>query len=132
MTNIVIFFAIIAIVFFAILSVFQFLLLIGLPWGHLAYGGMHDHEKLPNKLRIMSVVAIVIFTLAILSYIELAGIAVIFNNNVFVLVYGWIIAIYLTIGVLMNGASRSKLEKRIWTPFSLVGAICCYLVLFLT
>jgi hypothetical protein len=125
-------FAIIATIIFVILCIFQFLIVIGLPLGHLAYGGKYDHERLPKNLRIMSVVAIIIFSLASITYLEFSGLIIVFNNPIFTLIYCWIIAVYLTVGVLMNAASRSKWEKRIWTPITLVNAVSCYLVLFLT
>ena len=131
MSEINMIFAVIATIIFIVVSVFQFLIVIGLPLGHLAYGGKHDHEKLPNNLRIMSVVAIIIFSLASLTYLEFAGFITIFNIPIFILIYNWIIAIYLTLGVLMNAVSRSKWEKRLWTPIVLLNAISCYIVLLL-
>ncbi|MFX1346304.1 MAG: hypothetical protein ACFFAI_14420 [Promethearchaeota archaeon] len=38
----------------------------------------------------------------------------------------WILAVYFTIGVLMNMMSRSKWEKQIMTPIALIIAVCCY------
>jgi hypothetical protein len=118
--------AIIAVVLFTGMIVFQLLLVLGLPFGHLAYGG--KYEKLPSKMKIVSLVGIVIFIFAILSVLERAGIIIIFNNPMFVTVFVWIIAIYLVFNTLMNAISKSKWEKLIMTPISLILAICCFIV----
>ena len=52
--------AIIVVVICAMISIFQLLLAIGVPLGYLAFGGKHE-KKLPNKLRIMSIIAICVF-----------------------------------------------------------------------
>jgi len=61
--------AIIAIILFGIMIVFQFLLVLGLPLGHLAYGG--KYKELPTNLRIMSILAIGIFMFATIIVLEL-------------------------------------------------------------
>jgi preprotein translocase subunit SecY len=131
-TEIGMMFAIIVTLIFIVNCIFQLLIVIGLPLGHLSYGGKYDRQKLPNKLRITSVIAIIIFSFATITYLEFAGLITILNNPNFTLIYCWIIAIYLTLGVLMNAASKSKWEKRIWTPITLLNAISCYIVLLLS
>jgi len=118
--------AIIAVVIFAAMSVFQLLLALGLPLGKFAYGG--KYEKLPTNMRIMSLVAIGIFALGSISVLERAGMIIIFNNLIFTLVIVWIIAIYLAFNTLLNAISKSKQEKLIMTPLSLILAICCFIV----
>ena len=121
--------ALIAVVFFIVLSIFQLLLAIGLPLGKLAYGG--KYEKLPTNMRIMSIVAIGIFVLASISVLERAGIIIIFNNPILTMVIVWIIAIYLAFNTLLNVLSKSKPEKLIMTPISLISTICCFIVAIL-
>ena len=118
--------AIIAVVIFVIISVFQLLLALGLPLGKLAYGG--KYEKLPTNMRIMSLVAIGIFALGSISVLERTGIITIFNNSIFTLVVVWIMAIYLAFNTLLNAISKSKQEKLIMTPLSLILSICCFIV----
>ncbi|MFX0031020.1 MAG: hypothetical protein ACFE8B_17530 [Candidatus Hermodarchaeota archaeon] len=118
------------IILFSIMSVFQALLAIGLPFGHLAYGG--KYKKLPTNLRIMSVVAIGIFIFGIIAVLERVELINIFNNPVVSLVTVWILAGYSTLNVLMNIMSRNKWEKRIMTPVAITIATCCYLVAIFT
>ncbi len=118
--------AIIAVVIFVVISVFQLLLALGLPLGKLAYGG--KYEKLPTNMRIMSLVAIGIFALGSISVLERAGIITIFNNPIFTLIVVWVIAIYSAFNTLLNAISKSKQEKLIMTPLSLILSICCFIV----
>ena len=118
--------ALIAVVVFAVVSVIQLLLALGLPLGKLAFGG--KYKRLPTNMRIMSIVAIGIFVLASLSVLERAGIIIIFNNPIFVLVIVWVIAVYLAFNTFLNAMSKSKKEKLIMTPLSLISAICCFIV----
>jgi len=118
--------ALIAVVVFALVSVIQLLLALGLALGKLAFGG--KYERLPTNMRIMSIVAIGIFVLASLSVLERAGIIIIFNNPIFVLVIVWVIAVYLAFNTFLNAMSKSKKEKLIMTPLSLISAICCFIV----
>ncbi|GAJ22246.1 unnamed protein product, partial [marine sediment metagenome] len=104
-------------VLFTGMSVFQLLLVLGLPFGRLAYGG--KYEKLPSKMKITSLIGIIIFIFASLSVLERADIIIIFNNPMFVTVFIWIIAVYLAFNTLMNAISKSKWEKLIMTPISL-------------
>jgi len=121
--------AIIAVAVFAIVSILQLLLALGVPLGKLAYGG--KYEKLPTKMRIMSLVAIGIFALGSISVLERVGIITIFNNAILTLVVVWIIAVYLAFNTLTNAISKSKREKLIMTPLSLISAICCFIVAIL-
>ena len=121
--------AIIAVAIFVVVSIIQLLLALGLPLGKLAYGG--KYEKLPAKMRIMSLVAIGIFALGSISVLEQVAIITIFNNPIFTLVVVWIIAVYLAFNTLTNAISKSKREKLIMTPLSLISAICCFIVAIL-
>ena len=109
-----------------LLIIFQLLLAIGLPFGRFAYGG--KYEKLPKNLRIMSLIAVGIFIFGIIIVLERATIITIFNNKLLTTIVVWIFAIYLTLNTLMNAVSKSKWEKRIMTPISVVIAACCYIL----
>ena len=121
--------ALIAVVIFAVVSIIQLLLALGLPLGKLAFGG--KHERLPTNMRIMSIIAIGIFVLASISVLERAGIITLFNNPIFTLVVVWVIAVYLALNTLLNALSKSKKEKLIMTPLSLIASICCFIVAIL-
>ena len=126
---IVIIAAVIAVVVFGVVSIIQLLLALGKPLGKLAYGG--KYETLPNNMRIMSIGAIGIFALGVISVLERAGIITILNNPILTLVIVWIIALYLAFNTVINAISKSMKEKLIMTPLSLISAICCFIVAIL-
>jgi len=118
--------SIIATGIFIIMVLFQFLLVIGLPLGHLAWGG--QYEELPQKLRVMSAVSMGIYIYAIIMVLEVVEIINIVLIPLLAYISVWVLAIYFTLGILMNGVSRSKWEQRIMTPIAAISAICCYLI----
>ena len=98
--------AVIVILIFLGLSVFQFLLALGKPYGKAAYGG--KYEVLPNNMRILSGVAILIFMIAslfvavrveFLSNFPFPDIA---NLGV------WVFAIYLSLKAVENFLTNIK------------------------
>lgn len=118
--------AFIACTILALLAVFQVLLAVGVPLGQYAWGG--SHVVLPAKLRIGSVISIILyffFALIILGNAKILDIPV----SGGVLSMGiWVLAAYFTIGVFMNGISRSKRERAVMTPVALVLACICLLM----
>ncbi len=123
---IVLIFGIIAVVLSAIMSIFQLLLAIGLPLGSFAYGGKYN--KLPNNLRIMSIIAIGILVFASISVLARIGVIPIFEDSIVFIIAMWIFAFYFTLKTLANATSKSKSEQRTMTPLSLILAICCFIV----
>lgn len=118
--------ALIACVVLAVLAVFQVLLIFGAPLGQYAWGG--SHVVLPTKLRIGSIVSIILyflFTLIILSSAEILNISIdkdALNIGI------WVLTAYFTIGIFMNGISRSKRERAVMTPSALILALACLFI----
>lgn len=118
--------AFIACVILAILTVFQVLLTFGAPLGQYAWGG--SHVVLPTKLRLGSVISIILyffFALIILSSAEVLDIPIdksILNVGI------WVLTAYFSIGVFMNGISRSKRERAVMTPAALALALTCLFI----
>jgi hypothetical protein len=118
--------AIAACTILAALAVFQAALIAGAPIGRFAWGGQHD--VLPPRLRVGSVVSIVLYVAFALVILERAGLATIFGSPGFVQVASWVLFGYFTLGILMNGISRSKPERNTMAPVSLVLAALVLLV----
>ena len=118
--------AIIVIVLLIGLSIFQLLLVAGKPYGKMAYGGLN--EILPTKYRIMSVLAIAIFSVAI--FFVLIQIQVVTNFPIpeIANIGIWFFAFYLGLNTLANAASKSESEKKIMTPISLMTCICFVII----
>ncbi len=112
--------AIIASIILIGLMVFQFMLILGRPLGHYAWGG--QHKVLPTKLRVGSVVAILIYILSIVILLDESGVTSVISNS-FLNQYGiWVLCIYFLIGVPLNALSRSKPERNVMTP--VVATLC--------
>lgn len=102
------------------LGLFQLALATGAPLGRFAWGGAH--ERLPARLRIGSVVSIVMYVLFAEIVAERAGLVVLFGHSLIVDVGIWVLVSYLALGVVMNGISRSRAERFTMTPLAL--ALC--------
>lgn len=103
----------------AVLSVFQAALAAGAPWGQAAYGGAH-HGALPRHLRIVSGFAAAIYGIGAVTILRRSGSAGARRVGFTVL------SVFMSLGVIANGASRSPVERAIWTPFTAVTAVLAW------
>lgn len=124
------FFALIAVIDFAGLMCFQLLLVLGLPLGKAAWGG--KYARLPAKLRLGSVAAMIILLFAAISILELSGLISVFHNPGLVRIIVWIFTGFFTLNTLGNFVSKSKWEKRIMTPVAFLLSMMCLLTLLTT
>lgn len=103
------------------LIVFQLLLVLGLPIGRFAWGG--EHTILPTKLRVASIVSIILYIFFAAILLNQSGIIKLVDRN------GWpevalaILTGYFFLGILMNAISRSKPERLVMTPVAATLAI---------
>jgi hypothetical protein len=118
--------AIAACTILAALAVFQTALIAGAPIGRFAWGG--QHEVLPPKLRIGSVVSIVLYAAFALVLLDRAGLVTVFGSAGFVAVACWVLFGYFALGIVMNGISRSKPERNTMVPVSLMLAVLVFLI----
>ncbi len=98
----------------------------GQPFGRLVWGGAH--EVLPTKLRIGSVVSIVLYALFALVLVDRSGLASVFGGGVFGVVAAWVLFGYFTLGIIMNAISRSTLERKVMVPATAVLAACTLVI----
>lgn len=106
--------------FFVGLAGFQAALAGGAPWGRAAWGGGNP-GVLPTRLRVASgVAAPVALSVAAVAAGRLGG--PVLRRRVL----GGSTA-YLVLGAILNGASRSPLERAIWTPACAAGAAASWL-----
>ena len=104
----------------AALAVFQAALIGGAPLGEFAWGG--QHRVLPRRLRIGSVVSIVLYAVFAVVALAKAGVLELFPGTPVVDVAMWVIAGYLVLGIPLNAISRSRKERFVMTPTVLVLA----------
>ena len=118
--------AIAACVLLGALTVFQLALIAGAPLGHLAWGG--QHRVLPARLRIGSVVSVVLYALFALVILDRAGIVSVIPWDGVVQVAAWVLFAYFALGIVVNLASRSVPERAIMVPASALLAIATFFV----
>jgi hypothetical protein len=119
--------AVLSSVILGLLAVFQLGLALGAPWGRFAWGGQHD-GRLPGSLRVGSAVSIGIYALFAAILLDRAGVMHAIPSLSVARVGSWVLVGYFTLGVVMNGISRSKGERAVMTPTSLALAVGALLV----
>lgn len=117
--------AVLAAVILAGLAVFQVALACGAPLGNYAWGGAH--KVLPTKLRASSAVSVLLYAVFALVIFAKAGLVTIGDPQT-VNVAMWVLVGYFTLGIFMNGISRSKSERAVMTPVAAVLAVLYLLV----
>ena len=108
-----------------VLAVFQLALALGAPIGHFAWGGAH--RVLPARLRIGSLVSIVIYAIIALLALDCAGVVDVVPDAVSI-VGMWVVFGYFVLGTGLNAISRSKPERYTMAPVSAVLAVLSLLV----
>ncbi len=99
----------------AVVVAFQLALALGAPWGAYAMGGTVA-GRFPPPLRV----------LAVMQAVVLGGLAVIVLGRVGVGVTGvpgvlaWLPVGVSLLALLLNAASRSTVERRLWVPVAVV------------
>lgn len=112
-------------VILALIAVFQIALAAGAPWGKLAWGG--SHEVLPAKLRIGSLVAVVIYAaIVIIAFTRLGALHALPDGVAVVAM--WVVFGYFALGIVLNAASRSRPERLVMTPTTVVLAVLSLLI----
>ena len=99
------------------LVAFQVALAAGAPWGRAAYGGAS--ARLTARLRTASVVAAVIWAGAAVVVLGRGGVLPVPLADVLI----WVVVALLALGIIANAATRSRVERAIWLPFSVVATV---------
>ena len=107
------------------LAVLQVLVAAGRPLGRFVWGG--QYEVLPTRLRIGSLVSVLIYAVIAVIVLDRAGVLDVVPDGVAV-VGTWVITAYFTLGILVNAASRSPSERAVMTPVCLVLAVSSLVV----
>lgn len=108
-----------------LLAAFQIALVAGAPWGHLAWGG--QHRILPDRLRRASALSIAIYVGIAVLVLDRAGVIDLLPDPVSV-VLGWVVFGYFCLGIVLNAISRSRPERYVMTPVTVVLAVLSLLV----
>ena len=107
------------------LAIFQLALAFGAPLGRFAWGG--QHRVLPVRLRIGSAIAIVIYAVIVLIAFDRVG-AIDVLPDVFAVVAMWVVFAYFALGIVMNAVSRSKPERYVMVPVTIVLTVLSFFI----
>lgn len=108
--------------------IFQILLALGLPLGEYAYGG--QNKVLPKKLRISCIAAVLILVFMGLVFLQKSTVIdlpyKILNSNILLGIFSF----YLLFNTILNFLSKSKKEKLVMGPITIIGTIAAFIILF--
>lgn len=118
--------AVVFTVLLALLAAFQIALVAGAPIGRFAWGGRD--RVLDTRKRVGSVVAVVLYAGFAVLALTRAGVLFDARESLPVVIAMWVVVGYLALGVLLNALSRSRPERFLMTPVSLLLAILALVV----
>ena len=110
---------------FSIVIVLSILIIIGLPLGELTMGG--QYKVFPKKLRIVLFTQLFLQVFFVIIILQMGGIIPLWFSYNVTRVISICMSIYLSLNALMNLVSKSKKERYIMTPLSLIAAICFWI-----
>ncbi|MBR2262380.1 MAG: hypothetical protein IJ916_11885 [Paludibacteraceae bacterium] len=119
--------AIIGTIAFSIVIVLSILIICGLPLGELTMGG--QHKVFPPRLRIVLISQLFLQLFFVVILLQMGGYLPLWFSERTTRIIAIVMAVYLSINTLMNLISKSKKEKYIMTPLSLITAICFWVTI---
>ncbi len=97
---------------------FQIALALGAPWGAYAMGGAFP-GRYPPRMRVAAAGMAALLVLLVLIVLSSAGLIVVpLLSGLPSLI--WLVVAFSAVSVVLNAASRSAGERRIWVPVALV------------
>ena len=121
-------FSILGAVLFGIIAIMTVLVACGLPLGEFTMGG--QHKILPKKFRLAAVVSVAIQVFATIIILQTGGFIPLWLSFKVTKYICFFFAAYLSLNTIMNMISKSKKEKYVMTPISLVAGICFWITAF--
>ncbi|MBD5555320.1 MAG: hypothetical protein HDQ95_08305 [Roseburia sp.] len=120
--------AIVGAILFSFVILLSILLICGLPLGELTMGGRF--KTFPKKLRVVLVVQLIFQILFVIIILQAGGLITLWFSDKVTRTICIVMAAYLSLNAVMNFISKSKKEKYIMTPLSLLSAICFWITAF--
>ena len=121
-------FSILGAVLFGIIATMTVLVACGLPLGEFTMGG--QHKILPKKLRVAVVISFFIQIFAMLIILQAGGFISMWLSFKVTKYICFFFAAYLSLNTIMNMISKSRKEKYVMTPLSLIAGICFWITAF--
>ena len=121
-------FSILGAVLFGVIAIMTVLVACGLPLGEFTMGG--QHKILPKKFRVMAVISVAIQIFAMIIILQAGGFISLWLSFKITKYICFFFAVYLFLNTIMNMISKSRKEKYVMTPLSLIAAICFWITAF--
>ena len=122
-------FVIIGCISLGIVIILSILIILGLPLGELTLGGRY--KVYPGKMRLILVLQLILQVFFLVILLQKGGVMPLWFPFGATKVICIILAVYLSLNVFMNMFSKSKKERFIMTPLSLITAVCFWFVALL-
>ena len=121
-------FSILGAVLFGVIAIMTVLVACGLPLGEYTMGG--QHKILPKKFRLAAVISVAIQIFAMIIILQAGGLLPLWLSFKVTKYICFFFATYLSLNTIMNMISKSKKEKYVMTPISLIAGICFWITAF--
>ena len=121
-------FSILGAVLFGVIVTMTVLVACGLPLGEFTMGG--QHKILPKKFRVMAVISVAIQVFAMVIILQAGGFISMWLSFKVTKYICFFFLIYLSLNTIMNMISKSRKEKYVMTPLSLIAGICFWITAF--
>ena len=113
---------------FGIIAIMTVLVACGFPLGEFTMGG--QHKILPKKLRVAAVISVAIQIFAMIIILQAGGFISLWLSFKVTKYICFFFAAYLSLNTIMNMISKSRKEKYVMTPLSLIVGICFWITAF--
>ena len=121
-------FSILGAVLFGVIAIMTVLVACGFPLGEFTMGG--QHKILPKKFRVMAVISVAIQIFAMIIILQAGGFISLWLSFKVTKYICFFFAAYLSLNTIMNMISKSRKEKYVMTPLSLIAGICFWITVF--
>jgi hypothetical protein len=122
------YFAILGAVIFGVIATMTVLVACGLPLGEFTMGG--QHKILPKNLRVAAVISVAIQFFAMIIILQAGGFIPLWFSFKVTKYICFFFAAYLSLNTIMNMISKSRKERFVMTPLSLIAGICFWITAF--
>ena len=89
-----------------------------------------QHKILPKKFRLAAVLSVAIQIFAMIIILQAGGLLPLWFSFKITKYICFFFAAYLSLNTIMNMISKSKKEKYVMTPISLIAGICFWITAF--
>ena len=121
-------FSILGPVIFGVIATMTVLVACGLPFGEFTMGG--QHKILPKNLRVAAVISVAIQIFAMIIILQAGDFISLWFSFKVTKYICFFFAAYLSLNTIVNMISKSRKERFVMTPLSLIVGICFWITAF--